>query len=167
MATATKTKRPKSKQYAWKEGTRLPVSADVAASELKRIKRVEGVLKAQIVVDHARDPSNPIHKCFKWDDTEAANSYRLYQARCLMHNLYTVKWKEDEATPDRPFIFNVQTEEDGRQYKTAAEIMDDRPAYDYLFDNAVAIIKGWRKRFAHIKELEGIHREIDKVTGEE
>lgn len=167
MATATKKKSAKPKQYAWKDGARFPISADVAANELKRIKRVEGVLKAQVVVDHARDAASPLHRCFQWDDTEAANRFRLHQARCLMHNVYTVKWKEDEATPDKPFVFNVATEEEGRSYKTASEIMDDRPAYDYLLANALAIIKGWRKRFAHIKELEPIHREVDKLTDEE
>lgn len=165
MATTAKRKKKSSKSvnYLWKEGKRFPVAASVAAEELKSIKRRDGILKPQNVVDHARDPGSPLHKCFEWEDTVAANRFRLHQARCLMHSIYTVKYEEGKAEPDAPFVFNVQTEEEGRTYRTAAEIMDDEPATDYLFDVARQTIKGWRKRYAHIQKLANIHAEIDKL----
>lgn len=166
-ATATRKKKKSKthKKYAWKDGARFPISADVAAEELKAIKRQEGILKAQVVVDHARDPSNRLHKCFEWDDSVAANRHRLHQARCLMHNVYTVKYEEGEPVPDAPFVFNVETEEEGRTYRTVKEIIGDQPATDYLLAVAMQTIMGWRKRYAHIEKLAGIHAEIDKLAG--
>jgi hypothetical protein len=43
-----------------------------------------GELTAAETLEAARDPNSPIHSCFQWDDSLAAEQYRLEQARDSM-----------------------------------------------------------------------------------
>jgi hypothetical protein len=53
--------------------------------ELERIRKAhQGVLRAADVVATARDPAHPLHSRFTWDDAEAGEQYRLWQARELI-----------------------------------------------------------------------------------
>jgi hypothetical protein len=40
-----------------------------------------------MVVEAARDPNSPLHSAFTWDDAEAAEQYRLAQARVLLRRV--------------------------------------------------------------------------------
>lgn len=46
-----------------------------------------GRLDPKDVVDEARDPRSPLHKSFTWNDDEAAEQWRLQQARQLIRSI--------------------------------------------------------------------------------
>ena len=50
------------------------------------------------VLEKAKDPASELHKCFEWDDTKAAEKYRLRQATLLITNL-AVEVEIPEAKP--------------------------------------------------------------------
>lgn len=52
-------------------------------AELERLAAT-GLLLPPAVVDAARDPKSPLHDHFTWDDGEAAEKYRLVEARSLI-----------------------------------------------------------------------------------
>jgi hypothetical protein len=62
--------------------------AQIKAALIKLEKRVKAgglaELRPQDVVDAARDPKHILHDQFTWDDAEAAERYRLMQARELL-----------------------------------------------------------------------------------
>ena len=69
---------------------------------LKEIaKRDGGLLRPQAVVDAARPVSSPLHGAFCWNNTEAAQKYRLLQAQQLIRS------------------FRVTVEDNGAKYETA------------------------------------------------
>jgi hypothetical protein len=53
-------------------------------SELTKIYNRDGAITTSAVLTEARDPENPLHKHFEWDDSEAAEQHRLAQARNLI-----------------------------------------------------------------------------------
>jgi hypothetical protein len=60
-------------------------------AELETIRRnAGGVLRPEDVVSFAADPDTELHSRFEWDDTEAAQQYRLWQARQLIRVTVTV-----------------------------------------------------------------------------
>ena len=70
-----------------------------------------GRITAHAVLDAARPASSPIHDCFDWDDSEAAEKWRLEQARELIRrvkielvyqevSVRTVKYVADPARSD-------------------------------------------------------------------
>ena len=53
-------------------------------AHLNAIRDEHGALTPQLVVDVARDPEHPLHSRFEWDDTIAAEKWRLEQAGQLL-----------------------------------------------------------------------------------
>ena len=51
-------------------------------------------VKPEMIVAAAQDSNSELHKCFEWDDTEAARKYRIIQAGNLVRNLVIVESKE-------------------------------------------------------------------------
>lgn len=60
------------------------VSADAVETEFQRIYGRDGELRASKVLDEARPAEAPLHPAFEWDNTKAAEEFRLHQARNLI-----------------------------------------------------------------------------------
>lgn len=56
----------------------------VQREHIDLIRRTTGGLKPEDVLDDARNPNSPLHDCFTWDDTVAAEAYRLTQAKAVI-----------------------------------------------------------------------------------
>lgn len=57
---------------------------EIVQSELTRIYKRDGDVRASTVVDEARPKDSPIHDQFEWDNRVAGEQYRLAQARRLI-----------------------------------------------------------------------------------
>ena len=58
-------------------------SAAIAAA-LEALRDYDGLLHTDAVVEAARDPDSILHNHFTWDDSEAADKYRIEEARDLI-----------------------------------------------------------------------------------
>ena len=62
------------------------------------------------IVEKARDESTELHKCFTWDDADAAEKWRKQEARQIRHFL-VIRDETDTAQPElRAFHFNASGE---------------------------------------------------------
>lgn len=86
-----------------------------AVSTLRALVERDGELTAESVLREARRKTSPIHSYFEWDDTEAANQYRLEQARRLIRRVRVTIFD----TPVREFTFVPST----GSYKPTEEVM--------------------------------------------
>lgn len=64
-------------------------------SDLQAIRDEHGTLTPALVVDLARDPDHPLHSRFEWDDSVAAEKWRLEQAGQLLR----VTFRPDPKKP--------------------------------------------------------------------
>lgn len=62
----------------------LGVDAQTAGSELDRIRRRDGTIRPDVVVDEARPEEAPLHPAFEWRDPVAAEQWREHQASTLI-----------------------------------------------------------------------------------
>jgi hypothetical protein len=62
----------------------------------RKDKHGREVILPSDVVKAAREPSHPLHKKFDWDDTRAAQKWRLAQARDLIASV-VVEYEESEG----------------------------------------------------------------------
>lgn len=63
------------------------MSLDDIKQRLQELERDNGRLVPADVVEAARDPESPLHHHFEWDDSEAAQRYRITQARTLIRSV--------------------------------------------------------------------------------
>lgn len=66
-------------------GFRAPkgLRPDAVAADLEKIGDLFGAITPAHVVDYARNPETHIHGAFEWDDSAAAEKFRLHQATTL------------------------------------------------------------------------------------
>lgn len=77
--------------YRWREGTHQHrIKAEDAYHELARIRKEQGELTPQAVVDESEPEAAPLHPYFEWDNDTAANEYRLSQSRKLIRAVIVV-----------------------------------------------------------------------------
>ena len=81
------------------------IDPEVASRELMRLAMKHKALTPRIVLEAARDPANPLHAAFDWDDHDAAEKWRLHQARSLIRSVRVVV----EELETRPMFVHVSS----------------------------------------------------------
>lgn len=147
---AKKRKARQTVRVAWRKGRRQPVRAAVAKVALDAIaKRHRGGITPRAVVDAARDPVHPLHPCFTWEDSIAAERWREQQARLIINAIEVV---HADDTPPRVCYVSVGYE-DERAYRASATVMSDAEMRQQALAEALAALEGWQRRYAHLTEL--------------
>lgn len=143
---------------AWKSGCRISADAQKVADEILEIGN--SATTAQIL-DKARDEQTELHKCFDWDDAEAAEKWRFQQARHIVCNL-VIKEKSETPRPEVRVFFKTDTDSG---YKPTVLIMQDKDEYRKLLDRALAELNSFRTKYKTLVELDGVFDAIDRVAG--
>lgn len=138
----------------WKSGTEGLHKADAQKVADEIIGIGESATPAQIV-DRAKDPGSELHKCFEWNDTKAAEKYRIYQARQVVCHL-VIKRTEEERMENKPEIrmLHKPTQESG--YKPVTLIMQNQDEYQKLLAMAYADLQKFKARYSALTEMEEI-----------
>lgn len=112
------------------------------------------------IVEAAKDATTELHKCFEWDDTAAAEKYRLHQARIITSNL--VFRKESDDDEEEPVLVRVynKTEQTGG-YKPPERVFTQADEYEKLLKRATAELHQFKVKYSMLKELDYILSLID------
>lgn len=149
--------------YRWREGYGFSeVTAEEVASELDRIRDVRGggeVARPSDVVEESRPESAPLHPLFEWDDSVAAEKYRVEQARGILRAV--VSYEEADPEVEVPAYIKVHVEHGAQSYYPAARVMSDAEMMKSVVDRALADLKSWQERYRHLKQLAGLMAAID------
>lgn len=109
--------------------------------------------KPDDIVNAARNGDSELHKCFTWDDTEAAEKYRKYEARQLMYRLVI---KEEEVPEKRPEIRMFYKTNDNEGYKPTEIVVTHKDEYKQLLERAYAELRAFKAKYSCLKELQEI-----------
>lgn len=148
--------------YQWRDSYRkfYTIDPDLAGQALAEIEAKSGNLTAFNVVDAARPKRSPLHGAFEWDNTVAAESWRLEQARSMIKSIEIVTIDDQgEAEPvSRPVYFNVQpTNPDGRYgggyYKNREALIESVEEWQLALQLAKNQLAGSLKALQAIEDL--------------
>ncbi len=115
------------------------------------------------VLELARDPKTELHKCFDWDDTSAAEKWRIQQARqvCISFVVRVEKSVEEPKT-----YRVIQHDHEGKAYKPVVFTVRNEDEYGRLLKQAKAELAQFRSRYKNIAELESVIDEIEILLAE-
>jgi len=122
--------------------------AKIIKSELLKIAR-EGPLTPERIVEASRPKYHPLHDCFDWDDTHAADQFRFWQARHLVA-VYLVE--EVDGQTYRSHV-SVTTIEHGRSYIPLDRVMSDKELRTQEINYILSMIKAWKRTHKHCLDL--------------
>jgi len=136
----------------WREGYGFFKGVD-AQKVAEEIRGIGEEASSQQIVDRARDENSELHKCFEWDDSIAAEKYRLKQAGYVVHHLVI---KEETVPEDRPEIryFFKPKAESG--YKPTKVIVRKEDEYKALLARAWAELQAFKVKYSMLTELQEI-----------
>lgn len=132
---------------------------DDLRDELLAIRKQYGVLTAEHVLAAATPVGSPLHDKFTWDDSEAAEQYRLIEARKLIR-FVREPYTRPTGEPGTVRFFHPQPQASGAMvYQPLAEIVQDPIASALLMKQAEREWRALWARYQHLQEF------VDLVRG--
>lgn len=155
-------------QYKWK-GRSPGVSAQAAGEYMETISQEEGGLTAAKLLDRSRAEDALLHRCFEWDNSKAAEKYRLRQANGLIRNIVVVTTSSEDKTPASiPMFVNISREEHSEVgvYVPTVHAMSREEQKENVLNNALRSLIQFKEKYKMLKELESVIRAIDAVIAD-
>lgn len=130
--------------------------------ELRALHSRDGVLTCEAVLDAARPKNSPLHDYFTWDNSRAAERYRLIEAGRLIATV-RIEYRRKKAAQVvyAPAFIPTGTNSEGkRQYYPVEEVTKN----DFLREKALADarseMEGTRSRYSHLVDLLELSTEV-------
>lgn len=140
---------------------------DASAAVVAELQRLAadngGVLQPCAVVDAARPADSVLHERFTWDDTEAAEQYRLWQARQLIR--CSVIMEPRTETTVRAFVsLTSDRETEGGGYRETVRVLARADGRAALLADALAELEVFQRKYAALTELAAVFAAARAVT---
>lgn len=134
-----------------------------------------GEITPEIVLNEARSPESPLHKQFCWDDTKAAELFRLAQAASLIRRVkvtYTTGEKEIRVRAFvniRPQINEEEEPEEQAKgiYVTLAKAASVESYRDQMLKSCRRDVEAFRTKYSAISEVSEIISTMNQIFPEE
>jgi hypothetical protein len=135
--------------------------------EIVAIQKGQG-LTAETLLDEAKKKSSPLHEFFDWDDSSAAEKFRLQQARILINEVKIIVDSKEMYAFENVRVVVTQASEDikeqtAREYKPIVEILNKEEYRLQVIKQALENISYWKEKYSEYSELKPIFLSIDKV----
>ena len=126
------------------------------AQEIKALRRSDGSYSPEDLLSWAKhNPKSLLHASFEWDDSVAANEYRLEQARKILRRfIVVVKGKTQEVG-----LISVTSRRDDPtkgSYLTQPTIAASKVLRAEVLDQTVIQLRGLKERYGWLHELDDV-----------
>lgn len=112
------------------------------------------------VLELARNPETELHKCFDWDDSSAAEKWRIQQARNVCWSFVV---RIEKHTGEQKTYRVVQHDPEEQAYKPVTFTVRNENEYSRLLSRARVEMTDFRNRYRQIVELEGVISAIEEA----
>lgn len=123
-----------------------------------------GRLRPEAVVEDAENPDSPLHRCFTWENGEAAYRWRLHEARMLIRASYTVV-VEQQAVPikTRAYVSLKSARVARSGYTPIRRVLSEPELHAELLRNALEDLEAMERRYGHLRELKAVFSAVRRV----
>lgn len=154
-------------KYEYSNGFYRKASPQTVGEVCEQLEKSERGLTPQALLDASRDENAPLHNEFEWDDTVAAEKWRLEQARLLIANIRIVRSNDEQernAYKERGF---VSTPGNKGVYVGMQTALNQEKLRSYLLDQAKRDSQSFIAKYRRLQELaevcEAMESFIEKV----
>lgn len=130
--------------------------------ELLAVRARMGSLTPENVVAVARDESSPLHHRFEWDDSAAAEKYRVLQAQELIRKV-RIKFADSEDGPKdvRAFVAVRERACSRAVYEPTEDVLADPFSRRLLLQECRREWAAFERKYQHLEEFaEIVGREV-------
>ena len=147
--------------YQFKDGAHLKGDAQAVGERLAALE-ARGRLTPESVLRDAKCPDSVLHPQFEWDDSKAANEYRLWQARQIIRVSVTVI-----PNAEKEYHAYVSLKDDRKQegggYRSTVSVLKHSVRRDAMLREALEELDVFRRKYAILTELAPVFEAIVTV----
>lgn len=154
------------KKYSWRVNHGAP--AQTVGETLERIERRDGTITREAFLEESRPEGSPTHACFEWDDSVAAEKYRLNQSSAVIRDIkVTIVSESAEPVKTAAFV-NIMPNPTAQeaQYQSVDVAVSDTDTRKTVLQNALDDLIKLRIKYRDLTELAGIFDAIEKAIKE-
>lgn len=121
----------------------------------------KGLLDPVKVVAFARNKATALHKCFTWDNTKAAQEYRIWEARQLIR-VHVVMLPQAPQTPVRAWV-SMRGDRGKGGYRRIEDVMNDASLRASMLEQAAADMELFQQKYGVLDELGDIFAAMEQT----
>lgn len=154
--------------FEFSEGARFQPGAvqdaNAVGKHLEMLReKCKGEITPQDILTDAKHNNSPLHSFFEWNDGEAAEQYRLQQARGLIRAVVAIY-----TSPDKPAVrtkmFVHISEPGAPHYRETSHAMSQTATRNIVLQRAWAEFLAWRRRYQDLKEFSDLFEAADEIV---
>lgn len=154
--------------FEFSEGARFQAGAVQNATDVgKHLEMLREQCKGELtpadVLRDAKHNNSPLHSFFEWDDGEAAEQYRLQQARGLIRSVVAI-YTDDKNPAVRTKAYVHISEPGAPHYREAGHAMSQKKTRDMVLQRAWRELQAWRSRYKDLKAFSELFDAMDEVV---
>jgi len=153
-------------EYAWKKGFPWANRADpqAVANRILELSSQDKHPTAWDVLEDGRRIDAPHHNIFEWEDSVAAEQYRLEQAGHILRSVVIVRTDTTDAKrPIRAFVHVVPPEQKGAAYVGIIEAMNNPEMRRQVLEKALDELDSWQETYNAYMEFQPVIEAIGEV----
>lgn len=151
------------KEYSWKV-TGVGCSAQDAGETISEIEKRDGVVTKESFLEASRPITAPTHNAFEWDDSVAAEKYRLEQSGQIIRNLCVKIIKDDKPEKVTAYVNINKTTADNARYMSLQVALEDDENRSAVLENALNELRLFKRKYETLSELAEVFTAIDKAV---
>lgn len=124
----------------------------------------DGIINPHEVIKYATDPTSVLHGFFTWDDSEAADKYRLIEARQLITSVKV--YRENKEVRVRALTSLNVDRHNGGGYRFLDRVMESPVLRQHLLETAFAELESVQRKYQTLQELEIVWGAVEEVREE-
>lgn len=166
--------------FQFRSGCRLSGNAQAVGEHLEAIRAKSNTLTPELVLADAHADASPLHAFFEWDDSLAAQKYRVDQAGNLIRSIQVTYVDLEESAPRQISLDSVQaadepqanpvrafvaiTLEDGqRGYEITGAAMANPDLRQQVLSRAHSELSAISRKWREVSELAEVFQALDRV----
>jgi hypothetical protein len=166
--------------FQFRAGCHLRGDAQAVGERLEAIRHSRQLLTPSVVLDDASNPGSPLHAFFEWDDTVAANRYRVDQAGHLIRSIQVTfvdveqapsrqielagvqSDQKSTANPVRAFV-SIRSDDGDPSYVSTMQAMSDPAMRTQVLKQAHDELAAVGRKYRELSELSQVFQAIESV----
>lgn len=151
-----------------------PANRDLVRKELDVLASSRRGLTPKTVLEVAKHPKSSLHRYFLWDDTEAAQRYREFQAYQLIRSItVTIERPDKKLVTVRAFVNVKPVAADGTinngdrgHFIPVADALEDEDSRQQVLAAATRELAAFRRKYSTLNELSEVCSAIEDLLGD-
>lgn len=141
------------RKYEWSDSFKMAADPNVVGGVLEHLEESDGGVTAERFLDISRPEDSPTHSCFEWNDSVAAERYRMHQSRCTINALRVVYADKNGEDQQISAFVNVSAPEEKTTYENVWAALSDKEKKENVLNRIRNELDSFVIRNQHIEEL--------------